>query len=805
MTDRNEIEAALSFISPDLPRSEWIQVGMALRHELDDSGFSLFDDWSSGGEKYDVRDTRDAWRSFKPSGNGSGTVTIGTLFHMAKEGGFRLRKEHDSGSIIPCIRANPELNAVAPAHKQLSQLQRLWDNAKPATSHPYLEAKNLKPTHGLRVKGDLLLVPRYTIDKQLAGIERIYPDGEKRDAKGSTKGNCYHPIGQVCDKTLVIVEGLATGISVQQATGLAVAVAAGVTNLDSVTRILHEAHPDWELVLAPDQDENRHAVELCEAIARRYGCSMVVPKFPDGSFGDFDDLRQQAGLEAVRQQVMESRYRPGTDPWPELIPLDCPKLPSLDLSCLPGWAGEYATALARATETPPELAASMVLAVCATACARRMQIQVKPGYYEPLNLWLIAALTSGNRKSAVQKEAAAPLMDWAEDQARQIEPEIKRLSSERKTLEARAKHLRLKAARSKSEVQAEELARQAARIEADLPEVPVIPRLWTSDATPEQLGNLLASQEECIAWLSSEGGVFDLLGGRYSNGIPNLDLVLKAHSGDPERVDRGSRPPVYLRYPRLTMGLSPQPDVLRGLASKPGFRGRGLLARFLYLLPVSQLGYRTLNTEPIPNQVRQGYASAVRAMLDWGLRADYNPPCHLLQLSPSASEEWQQFAAAVESQMRPGGDLEQATDWAGKAPGAAARLAGVLHAIQFAYDRPWEHSISKDTMSAALEIMTVLISHSIAALETMGADPVIEQARLVWRWVERNRLSLFTVREAFTGIRGPFKRVQQIEAAIIVLQERGYLEIQPPPQRKGPGRPPSPTVLVRPEFTEKWR
>ena len=50
-----------------------------------------------------------------------------------------------------------------------------------------------------------------------------------------------------------------------------------------------------------------------------------------------------------------------------------------------------------------------------------------------------------------------------------------------------------------------------------------------------------------MAWLSSEGGVFDLLQCRYSNGNPNLDPVLKAHSGDPERADRGSRPAVYLR------------------------------------------------------------------------------------------------------------------------------------------------------------------------------------------------------------------------------------------------------------------
>ena len=139
----------------------------------------------------------------------------------------------------------------------------------------------------------------------------------------------------------------------------------------------------------------------------------------------------------------------------------------------------------------------------------------------------------------------------------------------------------------------------------------------TSDATPERLGVLLADHGECLAWLSSEGGVFDLLQGRYSNGIPNLDLVLKVHSGEPERVNRGLCTAVYLRSPLLSIGLSPQPELLRGLAAKPGFRGRGLLGRFLYLLPPSPLGYRALRSNPVPDGVRDAYAGGIRAMLDW--------------------------------------------------------------------------------------------------------------------------------------------------------------------------------------------
>ena len=497
---------------------------------------------------------------------------------------------------------------------------------------------------------------------------------------------------------------------------------------------------------------------------------------------------------------------PPPEDWPELVPLDAPNLPRLDLAHLPGWAGDYASALAADTETPAELAAGMVLVTCASAAARRVRVMVKPGYFEPCNLWTVVALPPGNRKSGVQSAATAPLVVWERDKAEIMAPEITRITSELKTLEARAKEKRSKAARERDDNKAKELAREAADLEAELPEVPMPPQIWTSDATPERLGSLLAEHGECMAWLSSEGGIFDLLQGRYSNGIPNLDLVLKAHSGDPERVDRGSRPAVYLRSPRLSIGLSPQPDVLRGLAAKPGFRGRGLLGRFLYLLPPSPLGFRTLQSCPVPEGVHEAYAAGLRAMLDWESAIDEHgvESPHLLRLSSEAYTEWHAFARAIEEKMRPGRELEHFTDWAGKAPGAAARLAGVLHGIKHAHSRPWEAAITIETMNAALEIIAVITCHSLAALDMMGADPTIAAARFVWKWIERGRLAQFTVREAFNALRGTFPRVANLREALEALEERGYVEMIEPP-RDGPGRPPSPTVRVRPEIARAWQ
>ena len=490
--------------------------------------------------------------------------------------------------------------------------------------------------------------------------------------------------------------------------------------------------------------------------------------------------------------------------WPILVPLDTPSLPSIDVRHLPAWAGAYAEALAAHTETPVELATGMVLVAVASAAARRVKVSLMPGYAELCNLWVVVALPSGNRKSAVQSLATAPLSDWERERATALVAEIAQKTSERKSLEARVKHLRVRAARERDANKADELARRAAEVEAALPVIPVPPRIWTSDATPERMGSLLAEHEECMAWLSSEGGIFELLGGRYSNGVPNLDLFLKSHSGDPERVDRGSRPPVFLRTPRLSVGLSPQPELLRGLASGTVFRGRGLLARFLYLLPRSLLGYRSLDPAPIPANINSDYAAGLCAILNWAPASNDPDGLHTLTLSARARDEHHAFALVMESQMRPGEPFENCTDWAGKAAGAAARLAALMHAIKHAHGEPWKVPITYETMSAALDLVSVFAEHSRAALGLMGADPSINAAQTVWAWVERNQLARFTVRDAFTKLRGRFPRVRKLREAFDTLAERGYLEVLDVPN-DGPGRPPSPVVIVRPDLVRSWQ
>ena len=83
----------------------------------------------------------------------------------------------------------------------------------------------------------------------------------------------------------------------------------------------------------------------------------------------------------------------------------------------------------------------------------------------------------------------------------------------------------------------------------DAIDVPELPRLVADDVTPEAVASLLAECGGSIAVVSAEGGVFDIIAGRYNGNIPNMDVWLKGHSGDMIRVDRKGRPPEYIRKP----------------------------------------------------------------------------------------------------------------------------------------------------------------------------------------------------------------------------------------------------------------
>lgn len=254
-----------------------------------------------------------------------------------------------------------------------------------------------------------------------------------------------------------------------------------------------------------------------------------------------------------------------------------------------------------------------------------------------------------------------PLVEWERNEAERLGPEIAEAESRRRIAEAALKRAESDAASAGTEDRAgkrDEAARLARELEAV--SVPARPRLLADDCSPERLASLLHEQGGRMAVLSAEGDLFDLMAGRYStNGGPNFGVFLRAHAGDELRVDRVGRGAEYVPSPALTLGLAVQPDVIQGLADRQGFRGRGLLGRFLYSLPQSTMGRRRIDAGPVPGYVASTWHRNVTSMLEISMGTDDagRPAPHTLILNADARSHLVDFAAWIEPQLGEFGEL----------------------------------------------------------------------------------------------------------------------------------------------------
>lgn len=219
-----------------------------------------------------------------------------------------------------------------------------------------------------------------------------------------------------------------------------------------------------------------------------------------------------------------------------------------------------------------------------------------------LNLYTVVAMSPGSRKSAVFAAMTAPLLDAERALAEQTRPAIIEAELARKVSRRDAeRHANAAADTSNPQARTQALANATgATRAAENTFVPALPRLVADDVTSEAAASLLAEQSGRLAVLSAEGGIFTTMSGRYSGGVPSLEVFLKGHAGDLLRVDHKSRPAEHVPAPALTLGLALQPEVLRDIARLPGFRGRGLLARILYSLPENTVGRRRIGAAAVP-------------------------------------------------------------------------------------------------------------------------------------------------------------------------------------------------------------
>lgn len=182
---------------------------------------------------------------------------------------------------------------------------------------PYLLGKGLEGfTFSILPDGGLLL-PLRDESGEVVAAQTISPSGEKRLIAGSAKKGSFYTINAVeTPPCILIAEGLATALSVHLMRPDALAVAAiDAGNLLPVAQVLRVSHPDAQIIIAADNDLAEGAknvgIEHAEKAALAVAGWVSAP--PTDKKADWDDYRQQHGLEAAAKAFASALYQPQAD------------------------------------------------------------------------------------------------------------------------------------------------------------------------------------------------------------------------------------------------------------------------------------------------------------------------------------------------------------------------------------------------------------------------------------------------------------------------------------------------------------
>lgn len=181
-----------------------------------------------------------------------------------------------------------------------------------AASHAYMDGKGLSGEWSVsseimmgsdneRIEpGALLLVPVFK-NGELVNVQKITAEGKKRPIYGGDMAGVCHVIDGP-GKIVAVVEGFATGVTVNRMTNAKTYVAFNTSNLHSITEQARAENQESTLVIFADNDEHGAGLKYAEDAAIASNAKIALPP----ELGDWDDYRQKYGAESCKIAMREA-------------------------------------------------------------------------------------------------------------------------------------------------------------------------------------------------------------------------------------------------------------------------------------------------------------------------------------------------------------------------------------------------------------------------------------------------------------------------------------------------------------------
>ena len=802
MVNPQRLRDALQFIDPS-DRDTWVRMGMAIKSELGDAGFSDWDTWSRQAANYDPKAAQEVWKSIRATGD----VGIGSLFHAAQVHGWSEIPAHSTESNDAGYKETDPTEFDPERAETAAKAACIWRAATPVgADHPYLLRKQVTAvsslreiearqaaallgypprSHGQPLTGRLLVVPVKQAGR-LSTLELIDGEGHKTALAGrGTKSGGYWATDPVdASETLLLGEGVATVLTARDASGLPAIATLSSGNLSIVAQALRQRYPTTQFIILADLDKttgtpDRQAIKA----AQRIGANLAVPTFDgprDSGMTDFNDLAHSAGLDAVRQAIVDAtlitaestRQNPDNWPLPQELTATSAALP-YPLDALPLTVRAAVEEVASFVKAPISLVASSALAYLSLAVQASVDVMRAEKLQGPTGLFFLTIADSGERKSTCDQFFGASLRDYEAQQRELAAPLIKDYQADIEAWDCKRNAIREKIRHLTKNDKATDRMEAALRdLEHQKPESPPVPRLLYADSTPEALAYSLATQWPSGGVMSSEAGiVFGSHAMARDAVMRNMALLNIIWDGGELTIDRRTSESFVVKGARLTAGLQIQEATLREFFTRTGplARGTGFMARFLLSHPQSTQGQRLFSHPPESWPHLADFHRRLTALLEQpipiGPDAVLTP--RLMTLTPEAKAAWIAFHDMVETQLGSGGLLFDVRDVASKAADNVARLAALFQVVELG-----ESPISLPSLDAASRLVGWHLTESLRFFGELCLPEELSAAVRLddWLLTHCQREGKPSLSKNYIRQHGPLRNREKLDAALQELR-----------------------------------
>lgn len=698
----------------------------------------------------------------------------------------------------------------------------IWESFSLAPdSNGYLKRKRLKANalkqyHGpLEIAGmrcdGALIVPIMEPDGKLGSLQFISQDGTKRYLPGyRPKAGCF-PIGQPSD-TVIVAEGVATGLALFEATALYVVCALDSGHLLPVAKAIRTKYPNAKLIVAADNDihpDNGKNVGVEAAIATALAVDglITIPEM-SGIKCDFADLWLKHGAEAIWNHI-ESAKKPLSATkqppkschisagdhldWPEPMPLrrELPAAEHFPNDALGSLMSGAALRMREIIQAPDAIIGQSLLAAITLAVQAHADIDVD-GRLIPLTDFFATIGESGERKSACDKSALAPHHKRQKFLREQWSGETSYFEADLSAW----KKAREEALSNKHKTREDK--RIALLAVGDSPTPPIEPLLMTPEPTIEGLVKLLTVGWPSIGLFSDEGAQF--LGG-HSMSSDNMARSAGALSimwdGAPIPRTRAGDGNIVLYGRRVALHLMLQPVVAPLLFGNSMLSGQGLTARMLTSWPPSKIGeHRYVEADLSKTLEMQRYFTQITNILEIPLPLRKGTSNELkprqLSLSPEAKQLYIGFHNHMSNMSKPDNELHVIRAFTAKAAEHSMRLAGLLALA----DDLQTGDIGKPFIQAGIELTQFYITEMLRLHEMARDKPDLLLAEKVLAWA-RGRNYQFSLESLYQHGPRAVRNKADASRVLRVLHDHG-LARPLPSGTKVDGKPRRNSWEVRP-------